>query len=724
MSFLDYIFNVRAVLDPSSLSLKSIQDQLNGENLKIKVGEISFDSTGIKDAKNNINSFNNAISQSATKAAQNVKKIGDAYAQLSRQDVYNALSSNILYKSGAEMSLPGKGLDSITQEQRVTDFERIRESFEKTFGKTNVEVKSISNIEGALQRFIITVRNAKDETLDFAYSLKPLQDNKKNIRAGQFQYQGGTFGESSIKETLNDLKEQEKQIEKNNQEYNRQKDYLASIQRTLNGIKASYSDRKNPLKGVESVDVGGQAILTYTNDATDATKEYVNSYHRLQAKINDYNDALERGVHLTNEQKRELSDLVSQVRLLGGNEKSQQTTATVNRSKDVALQVAAAREELQRFKMTVEESDVSSDKLEQELSELTQKLNEVGQSAAKFGEYSDALDVTKAKFQRLKTEINSIKSVEKQLSSLESFSNRGILGKSTNESSVQSLNKDVSDLRLTWEQLKREIDSTDDETALEALRGRVLEIGQAIQDTSARAMKLRDSLTNVTNSAKLESDKSIFGNRMETWLQKNTNLGEALRLKVKELQSQLESADNVKFAQIKKEFQDIRAYAEATNQTGLRFLDTVKEKLGKFTGWFSMSQVIMGLTNEMKQSVETLHDVDDILTEISKTSDMTESQLAKLGRTAFDSASDYGKNVQDYLTGVQEMSRAGYKNAEQMSKTSILAQSAGDMTADVANDYLIATDAAYKLNGNITQLSKILDGQNQIKIIVPLYRNV
>ena len=49
-----------------------------------------------------------------------------------------------------------------------------------------------------------------------------------------------------------------------------------------------------------------------------------------------------------------------------------------------------------------------------------------------------------------------------------------------------------------------------------------------------------------------------------------------------------------------------------------------------------------------------------------------------------------------------------------MAEQSLLAQSAGDMTADLANNYILATNAAYKLNGESDKLNAVLDGQNSI----------
>lgn len=122
------------------------------------------------------------------------------------------------------------------------------------------------------------------------------------------------------------------------------------------------------------------------------------------------------------------------------------------------------------------------------------------------------------------------------------------------------------------------------------------------------------------------------------------------------------------------------------------------------------------LVREVRQSVGELMRMDTILTEISKTSDRTSESLRKLGQNAFDTASQYGRKASDYLLGVQEMSRAGFgdKQSEALSELSVLAQSAGGMTAELANRYLIATNAAYGYHGSVEKLNAVLDGQNQI----------
>lgn len=132
-------------------------------------------------------------------------------------------------------------------------------------------------------------------------------------------------------------------------------------------------------------------------------------------------------------------------------------------------------------------------------------------------------------------------------------------------------------------------------------------------------------------------------------------------------------------------------------------------KIGNFFGVASLA------VNNFRKSLSTLRSNDTILTEISKNSQMTKRQLQELGEEAFQTASKYGQLSGNYLLGVQEMVRSGYGAlSKELSELSLLAQSAGSMTADSANSYLLATDAAYKYGGSIEKLSAVLDGANYI----------
>ena len=171
---------------------------------------------------------------------------------------------------------------------------------------------------------------------------------------------------------------------------------------------------------------------------------------------------------------------------------------------------------------------------------------------------------------------------------------------------------------------------------------------------------------------------------------------------------------------LQQEIPDEAALKEAENSIrGLQKLTALLKKqlagAGEcFTKWLSVNSAVMFGIAKAKEAVSELVEIDSMLTEISKSANLTEKQMEKLGDNAFEAASKYGKSAADYLAGVKEMYRSGFDNAGEMAELSLLAQAAGDMTAASANDYLKAADAAYHFQGNIEALNAVLDSQNHM----------
>lgn len=151
------------------------------------------------------------------------------------------------------------------------------------------------------------------------------------------------------------------------------------------------------------------------------------------------------------------------------------------------------------------------------------------------------------------------------------------------------------------------------------------------------------------------------------------------------------------------------------------------EKLGAFlneqmsqaaqslTQWLSADSGVNFLISQAQDAVSDLKEINTILSEISKTSDaLSKSHLSEIANNSFDTASKYGKAAVNYLSGVLEASRAGYKNAEGIAELSLAVQTAGGITAELAEQYITATDNAYKFGGSVEKLTKVFDGSNYI----------
>ena len=208
------------------------------------------------------------------------------------------------------------------------------------------------------------------------------------------------------------------------------------------------------------------------------------------------------------------------------------------------------------------------------------------------------------------------------------------------------------------------------------------------------------------NQRAIESNKKMSNGRTfaEEWVRLTELMAKGINLTDKELRNLI--AD---FAVFKKE-------SKTVGLEGASAFEKFANSFKVISTYISANQIINRVISQIRSAVSELQTLDDRLTEISKTSDRTEESLRRLGESSFQTASQYGRTASDYLLGVQEMSRAGFgeKQSEQLAELSILAQAAGDMTAEMANQYIIATNAAYGLEGNERKLNKVLDSQNYI----------
>lgn len=241
---------------------------------------------------------------------------------------------------------------------------------------------------------------------------------------------------------------------------------------------------------------------------------------------------------------------------------------------------------------------------------------------------------------------------------------------------------------------------------------------------------IQQAFKQISNSSKpkIEVDLSLkkdnLTSNLDSFLSKNTKFMQSTKTQAKDLQIEFErlrlkiadAGDGKELSGLSKELGTLKNKVQIAGLTGIGFGDTLKQNLGAFSNWFAIGGAVAGAVRSIREAVVELKEIDTILTEISKTSERTTESIKKLGETSFDSASKFGRKASDYLLGIQEMSRAGFGEgqSEELSDLSIMAQSAGDMTAELANKYIIATDAAYKLNGETSKLNAILDGQNYI----------
>ena len=291
---------------------------------------------------------------------------------------------------------------------------------------------------------------------------------------------------------------------------------------------------------------------------------------------------------------------------------------------------------------------------------------------------------------------------------------------------IEILRNNFTKLGLSADQVKAKMGGLDKEVAqLQTLMSN----GSSSQAIVAQWQRVQSVMTQTQNS--LRQTRSEYGllvsdqqrlnlaNSMEKFLLKNPNITKDARAdmdayitSLRDLNTQM---SRMKFDSFKQGFTKVETSMRGLGKLGYNIKQQFAQAGQAFAYYFSARSAVMLFVEKLREAVTEIKEVDTLLTEISKANDkLSKSDLSGIGDRSFGTASKYGQKATDYLKGVQEMSRAGYQNAEEMGELSVKAQGAGAMTADVANSFIVAADKAYKMNGSVEALSKTMDGINYI----------
>lgn len=168
----------------------------------------------------------------------------------------------------------------------------------------------------------------------------------------------------------------------------------------------------------------------------------------------------------------------------------------------------------------------------------------------------------------------------------------------------------------------------------------------------------------------------------------------------------------------KKAAQSVRNVGTAAKESS-GFADLMGDSFGRVAAkmalWQVMGNAIAGLKRSFTEALETMKDVDDEMVTIRKVTGATTEELNRIEKQAYDTASAYGVAADEYLNSVANFSRAGYgEQASALAELATKTQIVGDTDAETAQQFLLSMDAAYKYQGSIEQLTKVLDGANEI----------
>lgn len=242
-------------------------------------------------------------------------------------------------------------------------------------------------------------------------------------------------------------------------------------------------------------------------------------------------------------------------------------------------------------------------------------------------------------------------------------------------------------------------------------------IQESIKTLTAKQAELRAEAQKSAQSMALMSGKSILGNQIQTWMNRNTKAAKIYSTELQKLQSDLAKVSTqADLKNVSTQFRDLKSLAAAEGNLGKSIFGTIIGNLTKISPLFGMSAMITTSIRGLKEMYSTVVDLDTSLVDLQKTSTATYGQLNDFYFKANDIAKEYGATTKEIIQSAADWSRLGYnlEDSELMSQYSSMFKSISPgMDIDKATTGLVSVMKAYGV-----EAEDVLDGvMSKINII-------
>ena len=693
-----------------------IQSQIAtiGKNLKLNIGQIDTNSlnTALSNVQNKVVGTNNGLSikpvidgKTIEDTDALIKAVVGKLQQLNNVDL-NGFKNNL-----KNLGFSGKDVTNAANE--------LVQALKLTPENKSVIIDSYQNLMDNIRNTITSDSMVADKGFDnrLVMSIYQAISEYKNLE------QTATSAMAKVKATGASLNPVDNAINR----YKEMDNTIQDISNKINQLKVVPNNATAQIDGLKS-----KLIELRNIEASEGrTENWAQKYHEFAVAVKETETNVkrlklaEKSDNSPAQQQSTYYNKIFENQKLIYNLKKKLLTASSEETTEINRQITNAQKR-------IDYSEKQLKKKQLESVELTKQKNEL-----------DNIYSAELKIANLSTKGNMLSEVDKVIVRLQSIPNQTAFLNNSQNGGVKQLQNDVQNVINKYDDLRTKIQALDgkDTDATANLRQEMLLLAVEVDKVNVSAKNLKTSMSSDKSMQRQSQQAELLTQRVKkltaeinTYKDSNvkamrssklTSNGKTFSQEIENMILQLSHcANNDDFQKIAANFRNIKAEAKSLGLTGGTIFTSLWANIKKFSSWMSMTTVVSAFVMDVRNAVTELKEIDTILTEISKTSDLTTEALIKLGKTSFDTASKYGRKASDYLTGVQEMYRAGFQNAPEMSELSILAQAAGDLTTDSANDYLIATNSAYELGGAIKKLNDVLDGQNMIKFSHAIWKHI
>ena len=236
--------------------------------------------------------------------------------------------------------------------------------------------------------------------------------------------------------------------------------------------------------------------------------------------------------------------------------------------------------------------------------------------------------------------------------------------------------------------------------------------------------KVQSSITTMNSTIAKSSAVDALRQKVQQFYDINTASHGKWGNSLKSIMSQLASGTEVpitKLKELERQFITIQNAARQAGKLGLSFFDTIKQGMSKFSYWTSSTFIIMKTVQEFKQMISNVEELDDALTNISYTMDVSNSQLEKIGNSALQTAKDLNTSASNVLDAVKTYANAN-ETADSIlnkAKPTIMMSNVTGMGTEQTVDIIQGTIEQFDLEDTEEQLMHISDVLQTVSMSMP-----
>lgn len=287
------------------------------------------------------------------------------------------------------------------------------------------------------------------------------------------------------------------------------------------------------------------------------------------------------------------------------------------------------------------------------------------------------------------------------------------------ENNLSALLQLIVDKAQARTALQKELKELQKEAQLEAdIKINLSDVKKAKNEFEQTSSSAKKFLTDVQRLTKVNSMKQWADNNSKAVKKYGDDINRIIN-RFKELDVAMDSVESDKLTA---EWKKLQSTARETGNIGMTAFDKLKKAWEKFGGWSLATGALTKTFFEIKQGIKNVKELDDALTNISYTMDVSSNQLEKIGNASLDMAKNLHTSASTVLDAVKTYANAN-ETAESIlnkARATIMMSNVSGMGTEQTVDIIQGTVEQFDLSDTEEQLMHISDVLQTVSANMPM----